>query len=68
MGHYIHPPKYFSAMYFDSGPTVRMGDDLEIQAKGIGGIDLEDGYFNNVLYVLDLETNLLLNLSYASHR
>ena len=28
-----------------------MGDDSEIQSKGIGGIDLEDGYFNNVLFV-----------------
>ena len=47
-------------MYSDSVPTFRMGDDSEIQAKGIGRIDLEDGYFNNVLFVLDLEANLLL--------
>ena len=49
---------FFTSMYLDSGPTVRMGDDLEIQAKGIGNIDLEDGYFNNVLFVLDLAVNL----------
>ena len=36
-----------------------MGDDSEIQAKGIGRIDLEDGYFNNVLFVPDIEANLL---------
>ena len=36
-----------------------MGDDLEIQAKGIGKIGLEDGYFNNALFVLDLAVNLL---------
>ena len=33
----------FISMYYDSGPTVRMGDDSKIQAKGIGKIDLEDG-------------------------
>ena len=37
-----------------------MGDDSEIQAKGIGRIDLEDGYFNNVLFVPDKKVNLLL--------
>ena len=36
-----------------------MGDDSDIQAKGIGRIDLEYGYFNNVLFVPDLEANLL---------
>ena len=36
-----------------------MGDDSEIQAKVIGRIDLEDGYFNNVLFVPNLAANLL---------
>ena len=36
-----------------------MGDDSEIQVKGIGRIYLDDGYFNNFLFVLDLEANLL---------
>ena len=36
-----------------------MGDDSEIQAKGIGGIDLEDGYFNNVLFVPNIAANLI---------
>ena len=36
-----------------------MGDDSEIQAKGIGRIDLEDGYFNNVLFVPNIAVNLL---------
>ena len=36
-----------------------MGDDSEIQAKEIGRIDLEDGYFNNVLLMPDLAGNLL---------
>ena len=46
-------------MYSNSGPTIRMGDDSEIQTKGIGKIDLDDGYFNNVWFVLDLEATLL---------
>ena len=46
-------------MYSDIGPTVRRGDDSEIQAKGIGRIDLEDGYFNNVLFVPNLVANLI---------
>ena len=36
-----------------------MGDDSEIQSKGIGWISLDDGYFNKVLFVPDLERNLI---------
>ena len=36
-----------------------MGDDSEIPAKGIGRINIDNGYFNNVLYVPDIATNLL---------
>ena len=36
-----------------------MGNDSEIQAKGIGMIDLEDGYFNNVLFVPSLTVKLI---------
>ena len=36
-----------------------MGDDSELQTKGIGRIDLEHGYFSDVLYVPDLATNFL---------
>ena len=50
---------FFTAMYSNSGPSIHMGDDSEIQAKGIGMIDLEDGYFNNVLFVPDLAANIL---------
>ena len=49
----------FSALHPYSGPSILMGDDSEIQAKGIGRIDLEDGYLNNVLFVPDLAANLL---------
>ena len=36
-----------------------MGDDSEILAKGIGRINRDNGYFNNVLYVPDLASSLL---------
>ena len=45
----------FLALHPYSGPSILMGDDSKIQAKGIGRIDLEDGYFNNVLFVPDLQ-------------
>ena len=50
---------FFTSMYSNNGPTIRMGDDSEIKDKGIGRIDLEDGYFNNVLFVPKLLENLL---------
>ena len=36
-----------------------MGDDSELQTKGIGRIDLEHGYFSHVLYAPEFATNLL---------
>ena len=50
---------FFTSMYSDSGTTVLMGDDSDIHAKGVGRIDLEDDYFNNVLFVPECEANLL---------
>ena len=49
----------FSSIHPYSGPSILMGDDSKIQAKGVGSIDLEDGYLNNVLFVPDLTMNLL---------
>jgi len=49
----------FSTMSLNVGPAVRMGDDSGIQTKGIGRIDLEHGYFSDVLYVPDLAANFL---------
>ena len=46
-------------MHSNSGPTVRMGDDSKIQTKGVGRIDLEHGYFSDVLYAPYLVANLL---------
>ena len=36
-----------------------MGDDSELQTRGIGRIELEHGFFSDVLHVLDLAANLL---------
>ena len=55
----VSKKELFSSMSWNVVPTVRMGDDSEIQTKGIGRIDLEHGYFSEVLYVLDLAANLL---------
>ena len=49
----------FSSMSSNAGPTVRMRDDSELQTKGIGRIDLEHGFFSELLCVLYLAVNLL---------
>ena len=49
--------EFFSFMSSNVGPAVRMGDDSELQTKGIGRIDLDHGLFNDVLYVPDLAPN-----------
>ena len=49
---------YFSSLHPYSVPSILMGDDSEIQAKWIYRIDLEDGYFNNVLFVSDIVVKL----------
>ena len=49
----------FSSLHAYSGPSILMDDDSEIQAKGIGKIDLEDGYSDNAFFVPDLVLNLL---------
>ena len=36
---------YFLTLFPYNGPYIRVGYDSEIQAKGIGRIDLEDGLF-----------------------
>ena len=57
--HMVATRELFSSMHLNVGLAVRMGDDSEIQTKGIGRIDLEHGYFSDVLYVPELAENLL---------
>ena len=47
--------EFFSSMILNVDPAVQMGDDSELQTKGIGRIDLYHGLFSDVLYVPDLE-------------
>ena len=57
--HMLSKRELFSSMILNVGTAVRIGDDWKIQSKGIGRIDLDHGYFSDVLYVPDLATNLL---------
>lgn len=49
----------FSSLEPCTNPPILMGDDKPIQVCGKGVIDLEHGYFQNVLQVPLLSTNLL---------
>ena len=49
----------FSSKHLNSGTVVRMGDNSEIHTIGVGNINLDNGYFNDVLYVPDLAENVL---------
>lgn len=41
------------------GPSILMRDDLEVPSKGIGRMNLDNGCFNDALYVPTLEANTL---------
>ena len=47
--------------YLETGKSIpiHMGDDSTIISEGQGTVDLENGYFSNILYVPSLESNLL---------
>ena len=49
----------FSTLHPYNGPSILMGDDSEIPAKGIGKINIGNGYFNDVLYVPDIASKIL---------
>ena len=49
----------FSSLETEKSIPIHMGDDSTIISKGQGTIDLEHGYFSNVLYVPSLASNLL---------
>ena len=56
--HMVSTREIFFSMHSNSVPAIQMGDDSEIQTKGVGRIDLEHGYFSDVLYVPDLAENV----------
>ena len=57
--HMVSRREFFSSMSLNAGPIVQMGDDSELQARGIGRINLDHGFLNDVLYVPDLAEKLL---------
>ena len=50
-----------SFSYLENGKSIpiHMGDDSTIISEGQGIVDIENGYFSNVLNVLSLASNLL---------
>ena len=49
----------FSSLETGKSIPIRMGDDSTIISEGQGVVNLEHGYFSNVLYVPSLASNLL---------
>ena len=49
----------FSSLQSSDGPSIHMGDENQIRAKGKGYIKFEHGNFKDVLYVPSLAANLL---------
>ena len=49
----------FSSLETGKSIPIHMGDDSTIISEGQGIVDLEHGYFSNVLYVPSLASNLL---------
>ena len=49
----------FSSLKIGKSIPIHMGDDSTIVSEGQGIVDLEHGYFSNVLYVPSLASKLL---------
>ena len=49
----------FPSLETSKSIPIHMGDDSTIISEGQGTVDLENGFFSNVLYVLSLAANLL---------
>ena len=49
----------FSSLETGKSIPIHMGDDSTIIFEGQGTVDLENGFFSKVLYVLSLVANLL---------
>ena len=56
----------FSSLQLTDGPSIRRGDDTQIQAEGKVSITLKHGVFKNVLYVPSLAT-IFLSISHMTH-
>ena len=49
----------FSSLETSKSIPIHLGDDSTIITKGQGTVDLENGFFSNVLYVPSLAANIL---------
>ena len=49
----------FSSLETKKSIPIHMGDDSTIISEGQGTVDLENGFFSNVLYVPSLAANIL---------
>ena len=59
LNHMMVEIESFSSLETDKSIPIDMGDDSTIISEGQGTVDLQNGYFSNVLYVLSLASNLL---------
>ena len=56
----------FSSLDIGKSIPIHMGDDSTIISEGQGTVDLENGFFSNVLYVSSLAENIL-SVYYMKH-
>ena len=49
----------FSSLEPSKVPHIYIGDDTQVEVEGKGSVDMDDGTFENFLYVTNLSTNLL---------
>ena len=58
--HMVSTRETLSSLDILKGPKNILGDDSVTDSLGKGRIDLDHGFFNNVLYVPGISSNLLL--------
>ena len=51
--------RYFSSLKKSNVPHIFVGNDTQVDVKGKGQIEMENGELKDVLYVPNLSTNLL---------
>ena len=59
LNHMMAERDSFSSLETGKSIPIHMGDDSKIISEGRGTVDLENGYFSNVMYVQSLVSNLL---------
>ena len=59
LNHMMAEKESFSSLETGKSIPIHMGDDSTIISEGQGTLDLENGFFSNVLYVPSLAENLL---------